>query len=148
MELTAHEKFKNLAKSWGAPFNVSHEKPMLKYGNFLHLQGKSKYVGKIGEDLSIKLGKTAAREIAIDFIATINKELGSLNKIKRVIGINGKISCTTDFKQHQYIINACAELLNQIWGTKNNDVIATATTTNVWSERTSLEIEALFELNN
>lgn len=148
MELTANEKFKNLTKSWDAPFNASYEKPLLKYGNFLHLQGKSKQVGKIGEDLSVKLGKVAAREIAIDFIATINNELGNLNKIKRVIGINGKLNCAIDFKQHQHIINACSDLLHQIWGTENNNVIATAITTDVWSETTSLEIEALFELNN
>lgn len=148
MELTANERYKSLSKSWSVPTDELHEKPMLNYGNFLHLQGRSKYVGKIGEDLSVKLGKTAAREIAIDFITTINNELGSLNKIKRVIGINGKLNCTADFKQHQHIINACGELLNQVWGAKNNNVIAIAITTDVWSETNSVEIEALFELNN
>ncbi|WP_293299593.1 RidA family protein [Pedobacter sp. UBA4863] len=148
MEITANDKYASLAKSLGSLTNESNEKPILKYGNFLHLQGKSKYDGKIGEDLSVKFGKAAAREIAMDFITTIQKEFGSMDKIKRVIGINGKINCSTDFKQHSYIINGCSELLNHIWSTQNNSLIASAITTDIWGETTSLEIEALFELNN
>ena len=126
-----------------APLGVY--KPALIDGRYLYLSGHgpvrndaSLIIGRIGEDLHIEEGKNAARQVGLTMLATIQKHLGSLSKIKRVIKVLGMVNCTSDFKRHPYVINGCSELFAQVWGDENGigvrsavgfDAVVEATTT-------------------
>ncbi len=106
-------------------------KPLANYvhvvrsGNLLFLAGKGPsksdgtYItGKVGKDLTIEQGREAARLTAINQLAVLKAELGSLNKVKRIIKVLGMVNCEADFKDHPKVINGFSDLLVEVFGEK------------------------------
>ncbi len=106
-------------------------KPLANYvhvvrsGNLLFLAGKGPsksdgtYItGKVGKDLTIEKGSEAARLTAINQLAVLKAELGSLNKVKRIIKVLGMVNCEADFKDHPKVINGFSDLLVEVFGEK------------------------------
>ena len=97
----------------------------VKVGNLLFLAGKGPlkadktYVtGKVGRDLTIEQGYQAARLTAISHLAVIKDELGSLNKVKRIVKVLGMVNCTEDFKDQSKVINGYSDLMVEVFGDK------------------------------
>jgi enamine deaminase RidA (YjgF/YER057c/UK114 family) len=110
---------------------VSPGKPIANYvnavrvGNLLFLAGKGPskadgtYItGKLGKDLTIEQGYEAARLTAINHLAVLKTELGSLNKVKRIVKVLGMVNCTDDFKEQPKVINGYSDLMVEIFGDK------------------------------
>lgn len=97
----------------------------VRVGNLLYLAGKgptkpdnTNITGKVGKDLSIEQGYEAARLTAINHLAVIKSELGSLNKVKRIVKVLGMVNCTEDFKDQPKVINGYSDLMVEIFGEK------------------------------
>jgi len=97
----------------------------VRTGNLLYLAGKgplktdNTYVtGKVGKDLTIEQGYEASRITAINHLAVLKSELGSLNKIKRIVKVLGMVNCTEDFKDQPKVINGYSDLMVEIFGDK------------------------------
>jgi len=134
-------------------------KPMGVYKPFL-VDGKNAYVsghgtvqddetliiGRIGEQLTPEEGKLAARQVGLAILATLKANLGSLDKIKRVIKVFGMVNCTADFTKHPFIINGCSELFAKVWGEDNGIGVRSAVGMGSLPDNIPVEIEALFEL--
>ena len=95
----------------------------VRVGNLLYLAGKgpskadNTYItGKVGRDLTIEQGYEAARITAINHLAVIKNELGSLNKVKRIVKVLGMVNCTEDFKDQPKVINGYSDLMVEIFG--------------------------------
>jgi enamine deaminase RidA (YjgF/YER057c/UK114 family) len=95
----------------------------VRVGNLLFLAGKgplkadNTYItGKIGKDLTIEQGYEAARITAINHLSVIKNELGSLNKVKRIVKVLGMVNCTEDFKDQPKVINGYSDLMVEIFG--------------------------------
>lgn len=130
-------------------------KPCLIDGNHLYLSGhgpvqndKSLIIGRIGRDLTMEEGKDAARQVGLTMLATIKANLGSLNRVKRVIKVLGMVNCTPDFEQHPYVINGCSELFAEVWGPDNGVGTRSAVGFGSLPDNIPVEIEALFELED
>jgi hypothetical protein len=54
--------------------------------------------GRVGRDLDADGNKTAAREVAVTMLATLIANLGSPDRVKRVIKVLGMVNCTGDFE--------------------------------------------------
>jgi len=98
---------------------------VVRVGNLLYLAGKgplktdNKYItGKVGKDLTIEQGYEAARLTAISHLADLKKELGSLNKVKRIVKVLGMVNCTEDFYDQPKVINGYSDLMVEIFGEK------------------------------
>ena len=98
---------------------------VVRVGNLLYLSGKgplkadSTYVtGKLGKDLTIAQGYEAARLAAIMQLSILKAELGSLNKVKRIVKVFGMVNCTEDFKDQPKVINGYSDLMVDIFGNK------------------------------
>ena len=91
-------------------------------------------------------GKLAARQVGLTILATIQAQLGSLDRVKRVIKVLGMVNCTPDFEKHPYIINGCSELFAQVWGPDNGIGVRSAVGFGSLPDNIPVEIEALFEL--
>jgi enamine deaminase RidA (YjgF/YER057c/UK114 family) len=98
---------------------------VVRVGDLLYLAGKgplkadNNYVtGKVGKDLTIEQGYQAARLTAISHLAVIKNELGSLNKVKRIVKVLGMVNCTEDFKDQPKVINGYSDLMVEIFGEK------------------------------
>src|SRR6187551_839094 len=94
---TAEERFESLGLELPpAPAPAGVYKPCLTEGHLLYVSGhgpvqadKSLIWGRIGSDLDIEEGKLAARQVGLTILATIKENIGSLDKIKRVIKVLG-----------------------------------------------------------
>ena len=136
-----------------APAPLGVYKPYLIDGKYLYLSGhgpvlrdKGLIIGRIGKDMDNEQGKHAARQVGLAMLSTIKTNLGSLDKVKRVIKVLGMVNCTTDFVAHPYIINGCSELFASVWGTENGIGVRSAVGFGSLPDNIPVEIEALFEL--
>lgn len=150
----ADEQFEKLGLNLPpAPSPKGVYKPCLIDGKYLYLSGhgpvqddKSLIIGRIGRELTQEEGKLAARQVGLTMLSTIKTNLGSLNKVKRVIKVLGMVNCTSEFEYHPYIINGCSELFAQVWGEDNGVGVRSAVGFGSLPDNIPVEIEALFEL--
>jgi len=74
------------------------------------------YLGKLGSELTVKQGYNASRLTAMNLLLVARDALGTLDKVDYIIGIEGSVSCTNDFKDQASVINGCSDLLVEIFG--------------------------------
>lgn len=136
-----------------APEPMGVYKPCLIVGNWVFVSGhgpvlpdKNLIKGRVGDTLNQDEGKHAARQVGLTILATLKKNLGSLNKVKRVIKVLGMVNCTPGFEMQTYVINGCSELFAEIWG--SNCGVGTRSAVGMGSlpGNIPVEIEAMFEL--
>ena len=151
---TADQNFNNLGLNLPpAPKPLGVYKPCLVVGNFLYVSGHGTVkddgtliIGRIGDTLTPEEGKLAARQVGLAILATIKANLGSLDKIKRVVKVLGMVNCTPDFEKHPFIINGCSELFAKVWGDDNGIGVRSAVGMGSLPDNIPVEIEAMFEL--
>lgn len=127
--------------------------PYLIDGKHLYLSGHgpvqddgSLIKGRVGKDLDKEQGKLAARQVGLTMLATIQSNLGSLNKVKRVIKVLGMVNCTLEFEEHPFVINGCSELFAEVWGKEKGIGTRSAVGFGSLPGNIPVEVEALFEL--
>jgi len=98
-------------------------KPVVITENMAYVSGHgpvlpdgSMVTGRVGDDLDLEGGKAAARQVGLTILATLKSQLGSLDRVKRVIKSLGMVNCTPDFGQHPQVINGYSELLGEVFG--------------------------------
>lgn len=72
--------------------------------------------GKVGSDLSLDEGRQAARMTALSILATLQAELGSLDRISRIVKVFGMVNVAPGFNQTPAVIDGCSDLLVEIFG--------------------------------
>jgi len=137
-----------------APKPLGVYKPLLIDGNHCYVSGHgtvqedgSLIRGRIGETMTMDEGKLAARQVGLAILSTLKTNLGSLDKIKRVIKVLGMVNCSSDFEQHPFIINGCSELFAAVWCTEHGIGVRSAVGMGSLPGNIPVEIEVLFELN-
>lgn len=118
---------------------VSGHGPLLPDGTLL--------VGRIGSEVDQQAGYQAAHQTGLAILATLRANLGSLDRINRVIKILGMVNCTEDFYQQPKVINGCSELFSKIFGEDNGVGARSAVGIGSLPGNISVEIEAVFEIN-
>jgi enamine deaminase RidA (YjgF/YER057c/UK114 family) len=136
-----------------APSPLGVYKPYLIDGKYLYVSGHgtvqddgSLIIGRVGKDLTLDEAKLAAQQVGLAILSTIKKNIGSFNKIKRVIKVLGMVNCTGDFERHPYVINGCSELFANVWGVENGIGVRSAVGMGSLPDNIPVEIEAVFEL--
>ncbi|GAB1445638.1 MAG: RidA family protein [Cyclobacteriaceae bacterium] len=124
----------------------------VRTGNLLYLSGHgpsrsdgTSITGKVGQDMTIEEGYDAARQAGIALLSTMKAELGSLNKVKRVVKVLGMVNCTSDFKDQSKVINGCSDLLVEVFG-DNGKHARSAVGMNALPGNIAVEIEIIVEL--
>jgi len=74
--------------------------------------------GKLGKDLSVEEGYAAARLTAIALLASLQKEIGDLAKVTRIVKVTGMVNSDPAFTDQSKVINGCSDLLVEIFGEK------------------------------
>jgi enamine deaminase RidA (YjgF/YER057c/UK114 family) len=136
-----------------APKPVAVYKSMVVAANLAYVSGhgplkadKSMITGRVGADLDVAAGKAAARQVGLAILATLHANLGSLDKVKRVIKVLGMVNCTPEFCDHPAVINGCSELFADVWGPDNGIAARSAVGMGSLPGNIAVEIEAIFEL--
>ncbi len=101
--------------------------------------------GRVGADLSEEQGIAAARTVGLTMLATIKAQLGSLDRVKRIIKVLGMVNSTADFRNHPKVINGFSDLMVEIWG-ENGRAARSAVGMGSLPGNIPVEIEAILEL--
>lgn len=80
--------------------------------------GKPVWVGRVGADLTLEQGYEAARLVMINALAVLKQEIGSLDRVERIVKLLGWVNSAPDFVQQPQVINGASELLEQVFGEK------------------------------
>jgi len=73
--------------------------------------------GKLGDGMSVDDGAAAARACAINLIAQMKAALGGdLERVKRIVKLNGFVNCTGDFTDQPKVINGASDLMVALFG--------------------------------
>lgn len=128
-------------------------KPVVVVGNIAYLSGHGPYLadggmirGRVGEDLDLAEAHAAARQTGLAMLATLRQELGSLDRIRRVVKLLGMVNSTPEFADHPKVINGCSELFAQVWGEEHGIGARSAVGMGSLPGNIAVEIEGIFEL--
>lgn len=154
--MTPDQRFEQLnLKLPPAPAPLGVYKPLLIVGDFVYVSGhgtvkedKSLIIGRIGDDMSMEEGKLAARQVGLAILSTLKTNLGSLDRIKRVVKVLGMVNCVPEFEKHPFVINGCSELFAQVWGQENGIGVRSAVGMGSLPDNIPVEVEAMFELTH
>ncbi len=80
--------------------------------------GVLQHRGRVGQDVSLEQGYEAARTAVINSLAIVKQELGSLERVARVVRVTGYVACAPDFYDQPKVINGASELLQEVFGEK------------------------------
>lgn len=83
---------------------------------FLAGKGVGSYCGKVGHDVTVEQAYEYARSTGIMLLSAIAHELGSLDKVTRIVKITGFVNAVPEFDEHPKVINGCSDLLIQVFG--------------------------------
>jgi enamine deaminase RidA (YjgF/YER057c/UK114 family) len=103
-------------------------------------------IGRVGKDLDVDAANEAARLTGLAILATLRAELGSLDRIGRVIKVLGMVNCTPDFDQQPAVINGCSQLLADVFGPDAGVGVRSAMGVAALPLGVPVEIEAAFEI--
>jgi enamine deaminase RidA (YjgF/YER057c/UK114 family) len=136
-----------------APKPVAVYRPLVLAGNLAYVSGHgplktdlSLITGRVGADLNLAAGKAAARQVGLAILSTLRSELGSLNRVKRVIKVLGMVNATPDFLDHPKVINGCSELFAEVFGPDSGVGARSAVGMGSLPGNIAVEIEAIFEI--
>jgi enamine deaminase RidA (YjgF/YER057c/UK114 family) len=107
----------------GAPTPFGAYVPAVQTGNLLFLSGMlatsghtATVVGIVGKALDLKAGREAAHTAALNVLALAKKQLGSLNRVSRVVRLGVYVAATPEFTEHPKVADAASELLRDVLG--------------------------------
>ena len=127
-------------------------KPIVIAGNMAYISGHGPVLpdgtmmtGRVGADLDLEGGRAAARQVGLAILATFRVQLGSLDRVKRVIKSLGMVNCTPDFGEHPQVINGYSELMGEVFGEEG---IGARSAVGMGSlpGNIAVEVEAVFEI--
>ena len=84
----------------------------------LPIDGELKVIGKVPTHVSVEQAVEGARMIILNRLAVIQDAIGSLDKVKQIVALNGFVNSEPDFYGHPQVINGASELLVEIFGDK------------------------------
>lgn len=106
----------------------------------------SSITGKLGKELDEEQGKAAARQCGLAILSSIKEQIGTLDKIKRVIKLLGMVNAVPEYEKHPVVINGCSELFVELWGEDNGKGVRSAVGMGSLPGNVAVEIEAMFEI--
>jgi enamine deaminase RidA (YjgF/YER057c/UK114 family) len=107
--------------------------------------GKLVATGKLGAQVTIELGRQAARACAINLLAQIKAAVGDLDRVGRVVRLGGFISSTPDFLDGPKVMNGASDLIVEVFGDKGRHARTTVGVA-VLPLDAAVEVEGMFEI--
>lgn len=106
-----------------APKPVATYIPAVRAGDLLFLSGTGPFkdgqiafAGKLGRDLTVEQGYDAARLTLLNALAMVRQELGTLDRVVRIVRLTGHVASAEGFTQQPAVINGASDLLVRIFG--------------------------------
>ena len=137
-----------------APKPVATYVPITRVGNLVYVSGhgpvksdRTLITGVVGKDMTEEQGYQAARQTGLAILATVRDQLGSLDRVVRLIKTLGFVNCSDDFERQPFVINGFSDLMVEVFGDPGKGA-RSAVGMNSLPGRIAVEIEAIFEVRD
>ena len=138
-----------------APKPAGVYKPAVMVGNLCMTSGHvplntdgTMIKGCVGAELDLEAGYNAAKQTGLTILATLKRDLGDLDRIKRVVKLFGMVWCTNDFTELPGVINGCSELYRDVFGDDAGVGARSAVGMVCLPLGVTVEIEGIFEIHD
>ena len=125
----------------------------VRVGDLLYISGTGPgsidgkpLVGRVGQDMNLAQGKDAARRVGLQILGVVKAELGSLDKVERLVKTLGMVNATVDFKDHPQVINGFSDLMVEVFGEQAGKGARSAVGMASLPAGIPVEIEAIFQI--
>ena len=108
--------------------------------------GKVIYAGKVSKDLSVEEAQKAARLCVINALAQLKTELGSLDRISKIVKVSGFVNSPLEFTDQPIVINGASDLLFEIFGQKGQHARIAVGVSSL-PLNSAVEIDLIVEIN-
>jgi enamine deaminase RidA (YjgF/YER057c/UK114 family) len=105
------------------PKPVASYVPAVRTGNLVFLSGqgpivdgKATVTGKVGAELTEEEGYKIARATIVQSLAALRAEVGSLDRVTRVVKLVGWVNSAPGFTRQPWVINGASDLLVEVFG--------------------------------
>jgi enamine deaminase RidA (YjgF/YER057c/UK114 family) len=102
---------------------VANYLPAVRTGSLLFVSGHGPMrgdgtliQGKLGRELDVPAGREAARDVGLNLLATMRRELGSLDEVARIVKLLGMVNSAPGFNQMPAVVDGCSDLLVEVFG--------------------------------
>jgi enamine deaminase RidA (YjgF/YER057c/UK114 family) len=106
-----------------APKPIATYTTLVLHGGLAHTSGHGPMrvdgtfvIGKLGTTLDVAAGRDAARLTALGMLATLRAQLGSLDRVVRMVKVLGFVNATPEFTDHPRVIDGFSDLMVQVFG--------------------------------
>lgn len=122
--MSAEQRLKELKLDLGAvSAPVANYVNAVRTGNLLFLAGKGPRAadgkrpsGKVGREFTAEQAYRHARSVGLELLAVMRAELGSLDRVARVVKVLGMVNAVPEFQDHPRVINGCSDLFVEVFG--------------------------------
>jgi enamine deaminase RidA (YjgF/YER057c/UK114 family) len=95
---------------------VIHGSTARTSGQLPRIAGVLTCVGTLGADVSVEEGAAAAGVCALNALAVLEAELGSLDRVERVLTVTGFVASTPDFHEQPAVVDGASRVLAAVFG--------------------------------
>jgi enamine deaminase RidA (YjgF/YER057c/UK114 family) len=106
-----------------APMPAASYVPFARSGNLLWLagqipleNGEPRFIGRLGDSLTLEQGQAAARLCGLNALAQIKAAVGRLDRVNRVLRLVGYVASSPDFVDQHKVVNGASDLLSAVFG--------------------------------
>ncbi|MDH5381188.1 MAG: RidA family protein [Cyclobacteriaceae bacterium] len=121
-------------------------------GDLLYVSGHvstnadgSFFAGKLGDTLTTEQGYEAAKRVALNMLATLKSELGSLDRVVKLVKAFGMVNSAYDFIEQPKVMNGFSETIASVFGQENGKGARSAVGM-MLPNNVAVEVEAIFKV--
>jgi enamine deaminase RidA (YjgF/YER057c/UK114 family) len=89
---------------------------LITSGQLPWIDGVLQFKGKIGAELTLEQGYQAFRLSALNAIAQLRAALGTLDRVTRILRVEGVFGCAPGFTEHPKVLNGASHIVNEVFG--------------------------------
>jgi len=116
-------------------------------GQDCRVNGKLRYEGKVGRDVTEEEAYEAAGIAAINLLAILKSAIGNLDKVVKIVNLHGFVNSADGFVRQPMVINGASDLLLEVFGEKGKHSRC-ALSANELPFNTPVEIEMIVEVDD
>lgn len=109
--------------------------------------GELAFIGRLGETMDVATGQEAARNVALNMLATLRAELGELARVRRVVKLLVMVNSAPDFHEQPLVANGATDAFVEAFGEERGVSARSAVGMAVLPFGISVEIEGIFEID-
>jgi enamine deaminase RidA (YjgF/YER057c/UK114 family) len=154
-EMSAEERLRELGYTLPEPpmakgmYVTAVEVDSMLYtaGSSCFEDGRVKYQGKLGSDVTVEQGRDAARCTMLNLLSILKQKVGDLDRVEQVVKVLGFVASAPGFNNQPEVLNGASELLEEVFGEQGRHA-RSAVGVNELPMNVSVEIEMIVKLKD